>query len=176
MSRTNKTQFALLSWLTLEPMTAYEIKQAMAESTQYFWYESDGQIYPGLRDLVEHGLASVKEVTAQKNATKKVYTITDKGRETWHNWLEAPPLHAKPREELLLKCFFARTTDKKIIKKHLQNKLNELENAKNVLTMIFEKVKARQEMRKDYWLMTIDFGLKMVTAEIDWCKQWLSQL
>ncbi|AET58452.1 PadR family transcriptional regulator [Paenibacillus terrae] len=45
--------FAVLDILSLGPHTGYDIKQHMEQSTNYFWNENYGQIYPSLAELLD---------------------------------------------------------------------------------------------------------------------------
>ena len=50
------TPNALLGLLSLGPMSGYDIRQLIPRSIGYFWNESYGQIYPGLKRLAAAGL------------------------------------------------------------------------------------------------------------------------
>ena len=58
MARINKTQYAILGFLSFEPMSGYDIQKLAKESIGYFWQEGYGQIYPVLKKLLAHGLVS----------------------------------------------------------------------------------------------------------------------
>ena len=40
---TSKTPYAILGMLSIEPMSGYDIRQIMRNSTANFWSESDGK-------------------------------------------------------------------------------------------------------------------------------------
>ncbi|MBA3604138.1 MAG: PadR family transcriptional regulator, partial [Parachlamydiaceae bacterium] len=47
MAKSNKSRFAIMGMLALAPKSSgYDIKKLMEGSTQYFWKESYGSIYP----------------------------------------------------------------------------------------------------------------------------------
>ena len=51
MARTSQTRLAVLGALSVEPMTGYAVRAAIAETLGHFWHESFGQIYPTLAEL-----------------------------------------------------------------------------------------------------------------------------
>ena len=55
MARQAQTSTAVLGALSIEPMTGYEIRQAISTVLGHFWHESFGQIYPCLADLEAAG-------------------------------------------------------------------------------------------------------------------------
>ncbi len=54
----------LLGLLSLGPLTGYQMRQLMQESTANFWRESFGRIYPALQQMQKAGLVQV-EATAR---------------------------------------------------------------------------------------------------------------
>ena len=68
---------AILSALATEPMHGYQIIQAIEARTDGAWKPSPGSIYPTLQLLADEGL-----VTGEQVGERKVYTLTDAGRET----------------------------------------------------------------------------------------------
>ena len=66
----------VLNVLLEKPMHGYEIIRHLEERSRGFWRPSAGSIYPTLQLLEEQDLVSSQELDG-----KKVYTITEKGRE-----------------------------------------------------------------------------------------------
>ena len=109
MRKENRTIYTVLGMLSIEPMTGYDIRTAIAESTAFFWSESDGQLYPTLSCCVDDGYATVTELeTPGQQRTKKLYTITKQGKVLLQEWLKTSVSHTIARNELLLKLFFTK--------------------------------------------------------------------
>lgn len=68
-------KFALLELLRERPMYGYEMIKTLEERSSGFYSPSPGSIYPTLQMLEERGF-----VTSQDVESKKVYSITDDGR------------------------------------------------------------------------------------------------
>ncbi len=66
----------ILFALSERPMSGYEIIHYFTELTHEVWIPSQGSVYPTLQYLEEEGL-----VTSREQGNKKVYSITDLGRD-----------------------------------------------------------------------------------------------
>lgn len=107
-----KTSFVILGMLGKRPMSGYEIKATADVSTRFFWAISYGQIYPELKRLEQAGLI-VGEDEPGSGRGKRVYSITDAGREALHGWLTDPgDLQSELRHEGVLRLFFADSLDR----------------------------------------------------------------
>jgi DNA-binding PadR family transcriptional regulator len=100
------TAYVILGFLSWQPMSGYEIKGFVDQSTRFFWAASYGQIYPELRSLAEEGLvAGTERPTGGRKRT--IYSLTDEGRAALERWLGEEPQVYETRDEGLLKLFFA---------------------------------------------------------------------
>jgi DNA-binding PadR family transcriptional regulator len=76
---------AVLALLNEEPMHGYQIIQAIEASTRGAWKPSPGSIYPTLQLLSDEGLVSSEQV-----GERKVYSLTEAGKESAAEFVEAP--------------------------------------------------------------------------------------
>lgn len=107
----NGTASVILGMLRIQPMSGYEIKQAVDQSTRFFWAASYGQIYPELRRLAREGLIEGEQ--APRGARRRtVYSLMPKGEEALVAWLNEPPAPPELRFEGLLKLFFLRADER----------------------------------------------------------------
>lgn len=96
----------ILGMLAAKPRSGYEIKQLVDSSARFFWAASYGQIYPELRRLEDEGL--IKGEDAANGARgRRVYELTEAGRESLHAWLLGTTTTVELRDESLLRLFFA---------------------------------------------------------------------
>jgi PadR family transcriptional regulator, regulatory protein AphA len=100
------TGCVILGMLRHGPRSGYEIKQAVDNSTRFFWAASYGQIYPELRRLAKAGLVE-GESQPTGGRRRTVYRLTDAGQAELRDWLGRPPARLELRNEGLLKLFFA---------------------------------------------------------------------
>jgi PadR family transcriptional regulator, regulatory protein PadR len=82
------SRFFILCVLHGRPMHGYDIARAVERTTGGCCSPTEGSLYPALREFEEGGyLASTTEVVAGR--TRRVYTLTDKGREAFRVAVEA---------------------------------------------------------------------------------------
>lgn len=76
---------AILVVLTDEPMHGYQIIQAIEARTNGSWKPSPGSVYPTLQLLADEGL-----VRAEESGDRKVYALTEAGRESASDAADSP--------------------------------------------------------------------------------------
>jgi DNA-binding PadR family transcriptional regulator len=106
-------EYSLLGFLQYHPMTGYDLKKVLDESTQFFWHAELSQIYPELKRLEQKGCIESESLPQEGKPDKKVYSITPQGRNELHAWL-AEPVDEVPaiKNQVLLKLFFSGTLQK----------------------------------------------------------------
>ncbi|HCX64832.1 MAG TPA: PadR family transcriptional regulator, partial [Eubacteriaceae bacterium] len=76
-----------------------------------FWYAKHSQIYPELKKLTEDGLVTFEITITGEKLEKKLYSITEKGRETFEHWIsEEVELEPTPKDLFRLKAYFIDAT------------------------------------------------------------------
>src|SRR5438067_4991996 len=98
----------VLGMLSLGPRSGYDIKSTVDRSTRFFWAASYGQIYPELRRLEKEGLIRGEDAPTGARG-RRVYELTDLGRQVLEEWLVGPSTTIEYRDESLLRLFFADT-------------------------------------------------------------------
>jgi PadR family transcriptional regulator AphA len=175
--RVQKTRFAVLGMLTLQPMSGYDIRQSIEASVAHFWNESYGQIYPILKGLAQDGL-----ITPGKNGNalrgRREYAITAKGRAALEAWLGTPARKDVVRNELLLKLFFARNAPFERALHHLEDyrrsQVAELQQFRSMERDLIRQQATHRDL--PYWLLTLRFGIRQCEAGIRWADDALRQL
>lgn len=72
-----------------QPCSGYTVMKDFQSSSSTYFSGSAGAIYPLMRRLEEDGLTKV-ERTKAGSRTRRMYTITEKGREALEDWLASP--------------------------------------------------------------------------------------
>lgn len=148
------------------PATGYEIKALMGRSTVYFWRESDSTIYPMLKVLAKQGKV-LSEVAYVGKKKKEVFSITEAGQEEFRVWLEAPTSEETPRNEFLLKLFFA--TNRKEMVRLFQERLEKVEKIHAEYKTIEERLAGITDSpRKMVRLKALRYGIALLESEIQW--------
>jgi len=174
----SKTIYALLGWLTTEPMSGYDLKKKTEQYIGHFWYGSFGQIYPLLHKMLEEELVEVHEETTEGRPSKKVYSITDKGRELLREWMSAPTEDDLFRSEILLKIFFGSLASPEVLYEHIKKVLvdskahmKEFEIMEREMMPLFENSPNHPFMK-----INLDRGKIIQKGYIEWAENSLKTL
>lgn len=178
MARDNKTEYAILGLLSLEPMSGYDMKAFIAKSLGFFWQESYGQLYPTLRRLLERKLVTRKVRGGSGRPDRHIYSITAQGRKRLADWLAAETDPERVRNELLLKLFFGPKTSPEVHRKQIEALLEH----QTARLQAFKEVE--QSVLKDYedspfhpyWYSTLRYGVHVTRARVKWCRETLARL
>jgi DNA-binding PadR family transcriptional regulator len=159
-------------------MSGYDIRQLISQSIAYFWSESYGQIYPGLKRLEAAGLVSKKTERKKGSPDRNVYSLTADGRLRLREWLKLPVAEVVPRNELLLKLFFGAHVSPQISRVHVQAYLERCQKELQVyeeLEIELEK-KGIPDSQLPFCLMTLNMGRHKSMAMLKWCRETLAEL
>ncbi len=118
---------AILSLLTLQPMTGYQLKKELDSSIGHFWSTTQSHIYKALRGLEKDGTVHLETVPQAGKPDRNVYTIMQQGRGNLMVWLQQP-LQCEPvRESWLIQLFFARILSDEEIRQLFEARITQLE-------------------------------------------------
>lgn len=174
----SRTRYALLGILTYGPMTGYDMKQFIDGSIAHFWSESYGNLYPKLRELEADGLIAGRDESRQNAPVAVVYSLTEKGRSAFRDWLAQPSREARPRDELLLRTFFGH----EVPPAHTAAQIERYRNQQHAALATFGGIRAELERshaehpHQPYWLMTLRRGELVAEARLRWAEECLALL
>jgi DNA-binding PadR family transcriptional regulator len=111
MSRTNdiSPQPALLGLLMLQPRHGYELYQEFQRELGRVWRVGRSQLYSQLKQLESAGLVAGETVPQDNRPPRKVYTLTEGGRQAFLDWVQEPTPYLRDiRVEFLARLYFYR--------------------------------------------------------------------
>ncbi len=118
-----------LGILSLGDATGYEIKKMVAEGSFSFFSEASyGSIYPALGKLMDDGFVTCRELPQDKRPDKKVYSLTDKGRQELTKSLRKDPDPDKNRSEFLAAILFAESVAPERVHEMIEDRISEHED------------------------------------------------
>jgi DNA-binding PadR family transcriptional regulator len=98
----------ILGFLSMKPLSGYDIKKLFKMSAAYFWPADQAQIYRTLKQLERDGLIAVCGIEHAAGPSKKLYSITENGLATLRGWLHSPkPSDFISRSPYLMQLFFS---------------------------------------------------------------------
>ena len=175
MPRRSQSEMAILGGLSMQPMTAYALREAIKDVLGFFWSESFGQIYPALHELERDGLVTK---TGAARPGSSIYSVTPAGLERLRELLAEPVVDAPPRHGLLLRLFFGRIIGPDKCRELLLTARANAERRISEYEAIERKVREEDAGSPDlpYALITLSSGMHSNRAAIEWATQALALL
>jgi PadR family transcriptional regulator, regulatory protein AphA len=161
----------ILGLLAHRPRSGYDIKAAVDRSTRFFWAASYGQIYPELRRLEREGLVEGEDAPNGRRA-RRVYRLTDAGREALEAWLLGPITTIELRDESLLRLFFADALPREDALRLLEGRKRGHEEFLAVL----REIDALPGVDPPFVDLVLRWGIAFNEWGIEWCEEQLRRL
>lgn len=159
------TQSLILAILNFGDATGYEIKKQSTEGAFSFFVDiSYGTIYPTLARLEAEGFVSSRSEIQSGRPDKKVYALTEKGREEFVRLLDALPQKDKFKSEFLLIAMCADLCRPDLIEKAVDKQIGEV---RDVLAII-EEMDQDCDHPSTRWVT--NFGRHVKQAALDYLQ------
>ncbi len=164
---------AILGFLDIEPLSGYDLKKKFGSTAQFYWSATHSQIYRTLEQITEEGLATKKIIIQEDSPNKKIYHLTDKGKEELREWLLTPQDLPLVRHKTLVQIAFAYLLEDEDINALLDDygekvrKKLEHYRGRNQKSMLD---KARSKKERYLWQQTLSHGIKTCVSEMEWIQ------
>ncbi len=103
---------AILGLLNFENLSGYDIKKKIQESMYFPWTGNNNQVYKALSELLEKEYVTSENITQSNAPAKKVYNITEKGREQLKVYAKSEFEPLKLNKPFLLRILTAKDLNK----------------------------------------------------------------
>jgi len=169
-------ELVTLGMLMQGRMSGYDIKKITEQTIGIFYKMSYGSLYPALKRLVTEGFVTEEETNDSKN--KKLYTVTDIGRQHFLEWLREP-LKSNKRE-YMVKIFFYDYLDEETKRRNLLDYQRSIERTldriKAVQTVVSQELDQMDRQDQYYYrISTMHYGLKFFQMENEWMKKIINK-
>ena len=163
----------LLALLAKEPAHGYELKQALEQTFGAAYPQPNiGQIYVTLGRLENNGLIRWQDVSQSSRPNKRVYEITDAGREDLAKWFEEPTDGPRVRDEFFLKLVLAPETGLAdrlaLINKQRRHYLNTMRG--------LSRLAAAEDRDNRVAQLLIEGAMLHLQADLDWLERCQEEL
>jgi len=98
---------AILGFLSVRPMSGYDLKRTFDQSVRHFWSADQAAIYRMLSELEADGLVAHERIAQETRPDRKLFHATASGLSALDEWLTASAPAVPRREPLLVKLFFS---------------------------------------------------------------------
>lgn len=97
-------EYAMLAALAHEPRSGYDLNRWFDRVASHFCTAGFSSVYPALGRFERGGLVVYETVPSDRGPERKVYSLTDRGRESLLGWAAEPAGPAETRDEGLVKA------------------------------------------------------------------------
>lgn len=170
---------AILTALFDDDLTGYELARQFEVSLGFFWQASHQQIYRELKKLLNEQLLDAKDVPQQGKPDKKIYSLTNKGRDSLSDWVMQTSKARSGKDELLIRLYnLGQGQDDSIIEA-IEQRLQRREERLKLYLRIEAKNYQNPERfsrRKQGIYLALRSGIMQEENTIAWCKEALNFL
>ena len=96
--------YAILASIAHEPKSGYDLAKWFDRVASHFCPAGYSSVYPALSSFESEGLVEYETVPSEKGPDRKVYSITEKGKEVLLRWAREPAADPQTRDEQLVKA------------------------------------------------------------------------
>ena len=169
-----------LAILFCSDRTGYDIRKFSTEGNFSFFIDASyGSIYPALNKMESEGLVTGRHVSEEGKPARKVYSITEAGRDVFFQELLQPHRPDIFKSEFLLISLFARLVGPDAIRAAIDRQLQLLYEELTVISSCNDSESENRPQSGKYALTELDiqasewakrYGLYCVRANIDYLK------
>ncbi|MBI5930435.1 MAG: PadR family transcriptional regulator [Chloroflexi bacterium] len=160
------------------PRSGYDIKTYFEQGPNHVWQADLPQIYRTL-DQLEQAEYVVVEADPSNARNRKVYTITSAGRAALLEWLQEDFEWSAVRDTNLLRVFFGALAPPGVLKQQVSSQRKQFIEILEQYRQVEIHVAQASERHPDeafFWSLTVQSGLRLMQAWIDWSDDVLKQL
>ena len=170
----------ILGLLLLHKRTIYQLRERIGKGLHLMYSSSMGSIQAAVKKLLHCGYISYEEVV-ENGKYKKIYAITDSGRQYFSDWVNRPIEGQNMKNPELAKVYFMGFCDEKNRAANIETYLSFLKEQYTALALICEDVDRVEipEDKKDiltYQFAAARYGRDFMKFNIDWYEKLLREI
>lgn len=170
----------ILGLLLLQSRTVYQLQTRINQGLHLMYSGSMGSIQAAIKKLLHHGYIQYEEMV-EHGKFKKLYSITDTGKEYFLQWVNTPMTAQSFKNPELTKLYFMGFSDKTIRIENMQHYIEQLHIQYQSLQFIYEEsllVPIPEEAKEigAYQLLSAKYGMDFMKFNIDWYSNLLEKI
>ena len=172
-------KYAILGFLEWKSLAGYDLKKMFRGSVSLYWSGNNNQIYGTLDKLKKEKLVTMQVHMQETSPPRKVYSITQKGRDELREWLSSPPALPLLKHSLLVQLAWSDQLTReelvsicRIYEEKVSHHLALLKGTKQR-----EYVSTGRTPRERFlWSKILENGIRFYSGELDWIRDVISGL
>lgn len=170
----------ILGLLLLQSRTIYQLRKRINDGLNLMYSCGTGSIQAAIKKLLQNGYITFSEIT-EKGKLKKIYIITDNGKNYFNNWLNSPINNGSAKNPELSKIYFLGFAEKETRIKLIESHIAGLKKIRLDLEKICnEGATLASEIQNNdilyYQLQTATYGRDLMKFNIEWYNRLLKKV
>jgi DNA-binding PadR family transcriptional regulator len=166
-------RYFILGLLTQQRMSGYDIKCILKGLSWLTGSPSSGNLYPVLRALRQEDLVTVEIVPGLDRPPRKVYSISEAGRQKLQVWIDQPAVSDASLKAFVMRLLLASNFSHDGLVAHLQQRRAQVAAHHDALSQAAGLSQTRENLGQS---LATDYGLAMATAEQSWLDHMLGEM
>jgi DNA-binding PadR family transcriptional regulator len=166
-------RYFVLGLLAQQPMSGYDIKRCFESFGWLIHSPSFGSLYPALHALQEDGCLTMQVVEGESGLSRKVYTITEAGRQALEKWVHESMEAGTSLKTFLMHLMVADNISREALLTHLEQRRSQLSDYQTALEQAGDATGGNGDLGGR---LALDYGRVMAAAETVWLERKLAQL
>jgi DNA-binding PadR family transcriptional regulator len=154
-------------------MSGYDIKRFLQILGWLLGNTSFGTIYPALHALHQDDLVTVEVVPHPSRPARKIYAITEAGREALREWIAQPPPSNTGLRSFIMHLILAGVSSRDGLAAYLRQRREVAAERHSALEQAVEALSEQGSLGEQ---MAIEYGLAIANTELAWLEVKLAQL
>jgi PadR family transcriptional regulator AphA len=172
-SRTVSFRHVILGLLSQQPMSGYDIKHFLKNLDWLVGSFSFGSIYPALHALLTDSLVTVDVIYHQDKPPKKIYSITEAGKQVLREWIGQPAVPSASLKAFLMRLMLASNFSHAGLIAYLEQRRSQVKVQHTALEQVTEDQDETTDLGQR---LALDYGLAVANAEVAWLDRTLERL
>jgi PadR family transcriptional regulator AphA len=162
----------VLGLLAQEPMSGYDITRLFKDLSWLVGSPSPGSLYPILRALLKEGLVTVRVATRPDRPARKIYSLTDAGRQELEARMDQPVTTDASLKSFVMHLLLTGTVPSNKLVAHLEQRQAQVSARCTDLKQSLGRMKEDADLGR---CLTLEYGLTMANAELAWLEKTLAR-
>ncbi|MFB9995455.1 PadR family transcriptional regulator [Deinococcus oregonensis] len=173
-------EYVLLAGLWVEPRSGYDLAHWFQRAAHYYWAAHHSSIYPTLAGLEQAGLVTHQLVPSEQGPKRKVYRLTETGKDTLQMWISQPPQPPEVRDEQPVKVLAIDLLSPEEGIRHLEAAKSRAQEQRDMYSALLLQLSAEEDDRPQrQWLgprLNLMRGIQIQEGYVRWCDEAIALL
>jgi len=166
--------YAILGILSYKPMTGYDLKKVIQDSTFMYWSGNNNQVYKALSELLDKRMVTNVVEQQESLPAKKIYKITSEGLAALKEWVLSPIEDMELKKPFLIRLAWS----KQLNSKELNTLIDEYQNQVKMKLLMERRYKqdadfspSRTELESTIWRFIKENIIRTYENELIWIEE-----